>query len=70
VLGRAIADYVLRKHQDQQFHAGLLAAGKPPEIADAVTGFGKAIRENRFITRLGDTEQLIGRPSVDIATFL
>jgi NAD(P)H dehydrogenase (quinone) len=55
---------------DRQFHAWLLAAGKPSEIADAVTGFGRAIRENRFITALGDTEQLIGRSPVDVATVL
>jgi NAD(P)H dehydrogenase (quinone) len=55
---------------DQHFHAGLLAAGTPPEIAGAVTGFGRAIRENLFITPLGDTEQLIGRFPIDIATVL
>lgn len=55
---------------DQQFHAELLAAGTPPEIARVTTGFGKAIRENRLITPLGDTEPLIGRSPVDITTFL
>jgi NAD(P)H dehydrogenase (quinone) len=55
---------------DQQFEAGLLAAGMPPEIAGTLTGFGTAIRGNRFITPLGDTEKLIGRPPVDIAAFL
>ena len=55
---------------DQQLHAKLLAAGTPPEIAGVTTGFGKAIRENRLITPLGDTEPLIGRSPVDITTFL
>jgi NAD(P)H dehydrogenase (quinone) len=55
---------------DQQLHAGLLGAGNPPEIADTVVSFGKAIRENLFSTPLGDTEKLIGRPPIDIATFL
>jgi NAD(P)H dehydrogenase (quinone) len=74
-----IADVLKRRYDryvdtvcisDQQFHAGLLATGMPTEIADAVTGFGKAIRENLFTTPLGDTEKLIGRSPVDIATIL
>ena len=74
-----LADVLTRRHGryvegvcvgDQQFHAGLLAAGMPREMADVATGFGRAIRENRFITPLGDTEKLIGRSPVDIATFL
>jgi NAD(P)H dehydrogenase (quinone) len=55
---------------DQQLHAKLLAAGTPPEIACVTTGFGRAIRENRLFTPLGDTEPLIGRSPVDITAFL
>jgi NAD(P)H dehydrogenase (quinone) len=74
-----IADVVTRRYDryveavcisDQQFYAGLFAAGMSPEIAGVTTGFGRAIRENRFITPIGDTEKLIGRSPVDIATFL
>jgi NAD(P)H dehydrogenase (quinone) len=74
-----VADVLTRRYDryvdavcvsDRQLYAELLATGMTSEIAGAITGFGKAIRENLFITPLGDVEKLIGRSPVDLATFL
>lgn len=55
---------------DGQFLTALTAAHVPPELASTITGFGEAIRQNRLITPLGDTERLIGQAPTDLMDFL
>jgi NAD(P)H dehydrogenase (quinone) len=44
--------------------------GLPEPLANTITGFGEAIRAGLFETPTGDTEKLIGRPTLDLGQFL
>lgn len=55
---------------DDDFAAGLAAAGMPPEVVPIFVGFGASIRAGLMETPIGDTQRLIGRPPLSLEDFL